>query len=331
MITHTATATSTPEVASTVPDLDALQAARQRLAGQAHTTPVFTSSQLDTRCSAHLFFKAENLQRVGAFKFRGAFNTVASLSEEVRQRGVVTHSSGNHAQAVALAARLHGCPAHIVMPSNAPEVKRQAVLGYGAEVIPCEPTHTAREQTAQAVQERTGSALVHPYDDPRIIAGQGTVAMEIFAQVEPLDVLLVPVGGGGLSSGCALAAHYLSPSTRVIGCEPTGADDAARSLAGGTLVPQTGPETICDGLRGNLGRLPFSILKAHLADLVTVTDEAVVQAMRLIFERLKLVVEPSAAITLAALLSGQVQAEGQRVGVVLSGGNLDLEQLPWQA
>ncbi len=313
-----------------LPGADTLLAAHRRLQGVAHRTPVFTSSYFDRRCGASLFFKAENLQRIGAFKFRGAYNTVASLTAEQRQRGVVTHSSGNHAQAVALAAQLHGCKAQIVMPHNAPQVKRQAVLGYGAEVIPCEPTLKARQETAAKIMARRGAVLVHPYDDARIIAGQGTAAMELFEQVDGLDLLLVPVGGGGLLSGCALAARHFAASTEVVGCEPRGADDAARSLASGRLLPQTRPETICDGLRGALGSLTFAVIRRHVQRIVTVDDSAVVEAMQRIFERLKLVVEPSAAVPLAAVLAGALEVSGQRLGILLSGGNIDLDHLPWQ-
>ena len=312
------------------PDADTLLAAGRRLAGRAHRTPVFTSTYFDQRCQAKLFFKAENLQRIGAFKFRGAYNTIASLTPEQRRQGVVTHSSGNHAQAVALAAQLHDCRAQIVMPRNAPAVKRQAVVGYGAEVIDCEPTLQARESTAAELIERRGAVLVHPYDDARIIAGQGTAAMELFEQVDgDLDLLLAPVGGGGLLSGCALAAHCFAPRTQVVGCEPSGADDAARSLASGRLQTQSDPDTLCDGLRSALSPLTFAVIRRHVQHIVTVGDDAVIDAMRRVMERLKLVIEPSAAVPLAALLSGALAVPGQRVGIILSGGNVDLDHLPW--
>lgn len=328
--TSTKTAQAVPSPALHLPDADALRLARERLAGHAHRTPVLTSAYFDGRSGASLFFKAENLQRVGAFKFRGAFNTLASLSADDKSRGVVTHSSGNHAQAVALAARLLGCRAHIVMPTNAPRVKRQAVADYGAEIIPCEPTQEARERTAAEVMERTGATLVHPYNDGRIIAGQGTTAMELFEQVEILDALLVPVGGGGLTSGCALAAHHFSPSTEVIGCEPSGADDAARSLATGVRQPQDAPNTLCDGLRSGLGELTFTAMRRHVRRIITVDDDAVVRTMQRVYERMKLVIEPSAAVPLAALLEGDLSLPGGRVGIVFSGGNVDLDRLPWQ-
>lgn len=314
-----------------LPNADALLEAQQRLVGHAHRTPVFTNTYLDQRCSAHLFFKAENLQRVGAFKFRGAFNTLSCLTDSERRQGVVTHSSGNHAQAVALAARLMGCRAYIVMPTNAPAVKRRAVAGYGAEIIDCEPTLKARERGAAEVTERTGALLIHPYNDARIIAGQATAAMEVFEQVEGLDMLLVPVGGGGLTAGSALAAQYFSSQTELIGCEPSGADDAARSLESGTLQPQEAPQTICDGLRSSLGELTFAAIRRHVRRIVTVDDDAVVEAMQTVYERMKLVIEPSAAVPLAALLQGQLPVAGRRVGLILSGGNVDFDRLPWQA
>ena len=323
-------ATEDPQIPPHEPDLEA---ARRRLEGHAHRTPVLTSATLDDLTGAQLFFKCENFQRIGAFKFRGAYNTLASLDPAVRQRGVVTHSSGNHAQAVALSARQFGVPAWVVMPSNAPRVKRQAVEGYGAEVRPCEPTMAAREGGCEAVIGATGATLVHPFDDPRIIAGQGTATLELLEEIEGLDAVLVPVGGGGLASGAVLACRQHSPTTKVFGGEPAGADDAARSLASGTLQPSIAPQTIADGLRGNLGPLTFKILEHGLEAIVTVAEETIVEAMKMLWERMKLVVEPSAAVPLAALLEGhrdgRLDLAGARVGIVLSGGNVDLGDLPW--
>lgn len=311
-------------------ELADLEAARRRLAGQAHRTPVLTCSALDRATGAQLFFKCENFQRIGAFKFRGAYNTIACLSPEERSRGVVTHSSGNHAQAVALAARLFGARASVVMPRDAPTVKRRAVEGYGAEVIDCDPTIGARIAGCQAVIDRTGATLVHPYDDPRIIAGQGTAALELLDEVDDLDLLLVPVGGGGLASGTAIAAQGKNPKIEVWGAEPAGADDAARSLVSGRIEPSVSPETIADGLRGQLGEHTFRVLRQHLAGIATVSETAILDAMRRVWERMKIVIEPSAAAPLAALLEGKIVAPGQRVGIILSGGNVDLDHLPWQ-
>ncbi len=300
----------------------------ERLRSAAHRTPVLTSAYFDRRLGGELFFKCENFQKVGAFKFRGAFNAVSSLAAQELARGVVTHSSGNHAQALALAARLHGARAHIVMPDNAPAVKIDAVRGYGAEVILCEPTLAAREAGVRDVIEATGAVLIHPYNDLRIIAGQATAAKELIEDAPPLDAILAPVGGGGLLSGTALAAAYFSPGTRVYGGEPAGADDAARSLASGRIEPSD-PDTICDGLLTSLGELTFAVIRRRVEAILTVTDEEIVETMRLVWERMKIVIEPSSAVPLAVLLAGRLDVAGQRVGVILSGGNVDLGKLPW--
>ncbi|MCB1057855.1 MAG: pyridoxal-phosphate dependent enzyme [Acidobacteria bacterium] len=308
-----------------------LDEARRRIEPFVHRTPVLTSSTLDERLGARVFFKCENFQKIGAFKIRGATNALRSMDPERRARGVVTHSSGNHAQAVALAARSLGVAAHVVMPRTAPAVKRAAVAGYGAHILPCEPTLAAREETTAAVIEETGAVLVHPYNDAAIIAGQATAAMELVEDVPGLDVVLVPVGGGGLAAGTGLAVSYLSPETRVVGAEPTGADDAFRSFEAGRIVPVATPTTIADGLLATVGTLTFPLLREHLERIVTVTDEQIVAAMRFLWERLKIVVEPSGAVPLAALLTGELDLRGRRVGVILSGGNVDLERLPWTA
>jgi len=305
-----------------------IQAAAARLEGVAHRTPLASSRLLNEAAGFELVFKCENLQRVGAFKFRGAWNTVAQLTDAEAARGVVTHSSGNHAQALALAARERGIAAHIVMPDNAPAVKRAAVEGYGARVIPCTPTLAAREATAAAVLAETGAAFVHPYDDPRIIAGQATACRELLEDAPDLDLVIAPVGGGGLLSGTCLAAHAHDPGLRVIGAEPLGADDAARSLAAGRLIPQTGPDTIADGLLTSLSDLTFSILSAHVDRIVTVPDDATLRALRLFWERTKLIIEPSSAVAVAVALSAEVAAlRPRRVGVILSGGNVELGAL----
>ncbi len=304
--------------------------AHERIAGRVHRTPVLTCGTLNELSGRSLFFKCENMQRVGAFKFRGATNAVLSLEDAIASRGVCTHSSGNHAQALALAARQRGIPAWIVMPTSAPEVKRRAVEGYGATIVPCEPTLEARETTCDGVINDTGATLVHPYDDPRVIAGQGTAARELIEEVGELDVIMAPVGGGGLMSGSCITTRAMLPDATLVGAEPTGADDAARSLAAGELVPQTGPDTICDGLLTSLGDLTWPILRDHLQQIITVDDSEVIDAMRLAWERMKIIIEPSSATALAAVLSGGFSSiVGERVGIIFTGGNVDLAHLPF--
>lgn len=312
-------------------NLNAVRAAARRLDGVAHRTPVATCATLDRFAGRHLFFKCEHLQRVGAFKFRGAWNAVAQLSAAAAARGVVTHSSGNHAQAVALAAKLRGIAAHIVMPTTASGVKRRAVEEYGGHVIDCLPTLEARESTAAAALAETGGTLIPPYDHPDIIAGQGTAALELLDQVSQLDAIVVPVGGGGLLAGSCIAARALQPSVRMFAAEPAGADDAARSMAAGMLIPQTAPHTIADGLLTSLGAHTWPIIRDHVERVITVSDEQIIAAMRLAWERAKLLIEPSAAVALAAVLSDELNGltRIERVGVMLSGGNVDLDHLPW--
>jgi threonine dehydratase/serine racemase len=290
-----------------------------------------TCATLDRLAGRSLFFKCEHLQKVGAFKFRGACNAVWRLVPEVAARGVVTHSSGNHAQALALAARMRGIPAHIVMPNNAAAVKRRAVEGYGARVIPCAPTLAARESTAAAVLGETGATLIPPYNHSDVIAGQGTAGLELLEQVTGLDALVAPVGGGGLLAGVCIAAKALDPAIRVLGAEPAGADDAARSKALGVLIPQTEPHTIADGLLTSLGDLTWPVIRDQVDGIITVSEEEIRIAMRLAWERGKLLIEPSAAVALAAVLAPDFRtlAGAHRVGVILSGGNVDLERLPW--
>ena len=309
-------------------DLAAIEEAAKRIEGLAHRTPVETCATLDRMAGRSLFLKCEQLQRIGAFKFRGACNAVRKLPAQVAARGVVTHSSGNHAQALALAAKMRGIPAHVVMPSNAPSVKRRAVLGYGARVVDCEPTLEARESTAAAVIAETGAHFVPPYDHPDVIAGQGTVALELLAQVPGLDALVAPVGGGGLLSGVCIAAKALLPGIRVYGAEPLGADDAARSKRAGRLMPQTEPKSIADGLLTSLGELTWPVVRDLVDDIVPVTEEEIILAMRLAWERAKQLIEPSAAVALAVAM-GPALAGSHRVGVILSGGNVDLDRLPW--
>ncbi len=307
---------------------DILQAAA-RIKDRIHRTPVLTCGALDALVGARLFFKCENFQKVGAFKMRGACNAVFSLDEQEAARGVATHSSGNHAQALALAAKLRGIPAYVVMPSGSPKVKREAVLGYGAEVIDCEPNLPARESTLGEVVRRTGAVFIHPYNDERVMAGQGTAALELLDQVPDLDLVLAPVGGGGLLSGTAVACARGVSSPRVIGGEPSGADDAARSLAAGRLIPSVEPDTVADGLLTSLGDLTFDVIRRHVETIWTVPEQDIIRAMRLVWERMKIVVEPSAAVCPGALLGHREDVAGLRVGVILSGGNVDLERLPW--
>lgn len=313
----------------TTPSLADIRAAAARIAPYAHRTPVLTSASLDAMTGAKLFFKCENFQKAGAFKFRGACNAVFSLPEDAAKRGVVTHSSGNHAAALALAARLRGTTARIVMPNNAPEVKKAAVAGYGGTITYCEPTLAARESTTARIIEETGAELVHPYNDYRVITGQATAALELIEDGPDLDVIMAPVGGGGLLAGTALSAHYLSPKTRVIAGEPAGADDAQRSLKAGRIIPSEAPKTIADGLLTSLGERTFPIIQNHVEAIFTVPDTEIASAMRLVWERMKIVIEPSAAVPLACVLARKFDPRDLRIGIILSGGNVDLGRLPF--
>ena len=304
-------------------------AAAQRLAGHAHRTPVLTSRQVDERTGCRVFFKCENFQRVGAFKFRGAFNALSQLAPEQRRRGVLAYSSGNHAQAVALAAKLLGIPAVIVMPQDAPQVKREATRGYGAEVVLYDKRSTVREQLAARIAAERGLALIPPYDHPHVVAGQGTAAKELIEEVGPLDYLFVCVGGGGLISGCAIAADALSPGCKVIGVEPAAGDDATRSFKTGTLQTVENPDTIADGARTPyLGRITFPLVLRYVHDMVTVDDAQLLRAMLYIWERMKIVVEPTGALGIAGLFERKVDVPaGSRVGVIVSGGNVDVHDV----
>lgn len=317
-------------MAASDPTLEHVRAAAARIAAHAHVTPLLRSRSLDALAGAELAFKCENLQRAGAFKFRGACNAVWSLDEDTARRGVVTHSSGNHGAALALAARTRGIPAHVVVPEGAVKAKLAAIEAAGATLHACAPTMAAREAGAAEVQAATGATLVHPYTDPRVIAGQGTVALELMHQAGALDALIAPIGGGGLVGGCAIAAHGLDPAMRVYAAEPEGAPDAWESMRRGERWTAFTPDTICDGLRGTLGEPNFALLRAHAVEVLPVNDAEVVAAMRLLWERLKLVVEPSAATVLAALLRHRERFANTRVGLVLSGGNVDLDALPWR-
>lgn len=312
-----------------LPDLDAVRRAAARIAPFAHRTPVMTSRSLNRMTGARLAFKCENFQKVGAFKFRGAANAVLSLAPEEAKKGVITHSSGNHAQALALAAQLEGLKAYIVMPENAPKVKIAAVRGYGAEVILCRPTLEAREAGVRDIIQQTGAVLIHPYDDVRIITGQATCALEFHQQVPNMDMIMAPVGGGGLLSGTALVTRFVSPQTRVLAAEPELADDACQSFQTRTLVPARPPQTIADGLLTSLGEITFPLVLEHVHDIVTVSEKNIIAAMRSIWERMKIVVEPSGAVPLGAVLEHPDRFKGQHVGIILSGGNVDLTALPW--
>ena len=295
------------------------------LNGRIHRTPILTSEALNKMTGAQLFFKCENFQKIGAFKARGATYAASTLTDQERAQGFCTHSSGNHGQAVAWAAQQYGVPAYIVMPSNAPEVKKKAVIGYGTEVVECTPTLQARESTLSDVQKRTGAYFLHPFNDLRVITGQATCAKELIEDTEGLDFIIPPVGGGGLAAGSCLSAHYYSPRTQVIGGEPEGADDAYQSLKAGKIIPLVEANTIADGLRTSLGNHTFGILHPLMNRIVLVNDEEIKSAMRLIWERLKIVIEPSCAVPLAAVIKEPDAFRGKNIGLILTGGNIDLD------
>ncbi|MGI8560312.1 MAG: pyridoxal-phosphate dependent enzyme [Luteimonas sp.] len=317
------------DVTDPIPAFADILAAAARIAPHACVTPVLQSRALDQAAGCSLQFKAEQLQRMGAFKFRGACNAVWSLDEDLAAGGVVTHSSGNHGAALALAARTRGIPCHVVVPEGAVRAKRTAIEGYGAIIHDCAPTIAAREAACAAVQRDTGATLVHPYTDPRVIAGQGTAALELLNAVGALDAIVVPVGGGGLAAGTAIAARALAPGCRVIAAEPAGAADTYLSLQRGRRVTDVVPDTLCDGLRATVGAPNLALLEAHGVEVVVVEDADTVAAMRLLMQRTKQLVEPSSAIVLAAILAQRERFAGLRVGVILSGGNVDLDALPW--
>ena len=311
------------------PTIDDVKNASGRIKPYIHKTPVFTSESINRILGSEVYFKCENLQKVGAFKFRGATNAVLSLTGEEAKRGVATHSSGNHAAALTLAARQRGIKAYIVMPRTAPPVKKKAVEEYGAEIIFCEPTLQAREENLEKVINQTQAVFIHPYNDLRIISGQATACLELVEEVKDLDIIIVPVGGGGLLSGTALSATYFSPGTKIVGAEPEGADDACLSLQEGKIIPSVNPKTIADGLLTSLGTLTFPIIMKYVDRILTTNDKSIIEAMRLIWERMKLIVEPSAAVALAILFKHQNIARNKKIGIILSGGNVDLDNLPW--
>ena len=312
-----------------VPDIEAIRAAHRRISPRIHRTPVLTSASLDEIAGARLYFKCENLQKTGSFKIRGATNAVFSLSDEEARNGVVAPSSGNHAAALSLAARWRGIPAFIIMPSNAPIPKKRAVESYGGQITECEPNLASREATAARVMNETGAHLVHPYNDVRVMAGQGTAALELLEEIPDLDVICTPVSGGGLLSGTAIAAKAIRPQIHVAAGEPSNADDAYRSLASGRIEAGSPNETIADGLRAVLSPLTFSVLRGHVNQICPLTEKEIISAMLLLWERMKLVVEPSGAVGAGPALFRKLGAEGKKVGIILSGGNLDLTKLPF--
>lgn len=313
------------------PTLNDIHQAAKRIQPYIHRTPVLTNESLNQKVGAQVFLKCENLQKVGAFKFRGACNAVFSLRDEQAERGVCTHSSGNHAQALALAARLRGIPAYIAMPNTAPAVKKAAVAGYGGQITFCEPTLEARETTLAKIVAETGANVVHPYNDERVIAGQGTAALELLEDIPDLDVIITPIGGGGLLSGTSIAATETKKGIRVIGAEPELADDAYRSLKAGEIIPSLKPKTIADGLLTSLGTLTFPIVRERVEQIVTVSEQGIIDSMKFIWERAKIVIEPSSAVAVGVLWERKIDLTGLKVGVILSGGNVDLEKLPWQS
>lgn len=312
-----------------IPTLNDIRAAAQRIKPFAHRTPVMTNESLNQQVSAQVFLKCENLQKVGAFKFRGACNAVYSLTAEEAARGVCTHSSGNHAAALALAARMRGIPAYIVMPNNAPSVKKNAVAGYGGLITFCEPTLAARENALERISLDTGANVVHPYNDEHVITGQGTAALELLEDVPDLDVIIAPVGGGGLLSGTAIAATELKKEIRVIAGEPEMADDAFRSVIAGSIIPSNNPKTIADGLLTSLGTLTFPIIQDRVEQIITVSEMGIIASMKFIWERAKIIIEPSSAVAIGVLWEKKIDLSGLKIGVILSGGNVDLEKLPW--
>jgi threonine dehydratase len=310
-------------------NLDAIGAAHERIRPHIHRTPVLTNSWLNDACRASLFFKCENFQKIGAFKARGATNAVFALDDETARRGVATHSSGNHGAAVARAAKLRGVAAYIVMPSNSAKVKIRAVEGYSAQVVFCEPTEESREIECAEVINKTGAMLIHSFENEHVIAGQGTAAMELLEDIPDLDVIMCPVGGGGLLSGTAIAAKSMRPQIKVIAVEPENADDAAQSFQAGRRLVTEKKFTIADGLRTNIGEPNFAIIQRYVDDIVTVSEDAIISALRTIWETMKIVIEPSAAVPYAAIAEHKIDVEGKRVGIILTGGNVDLDALPW--
>ncbi len=312
-----------------LPEFTDIQKAHTRIEKFIHRTPVLTSTAINAITGADIYFKCENFQKVGAFKFRGACNAVFSLNDQQASQGVCTHSSGNHAAALALAAQIKGIPAYIVMPENAPEIKKKAVEGYGAKITFCKPTLQARETSLKQVAQKTGALEIHPYNNMEVICGQGTAAKELIEDSGQFDFILCPIGGGGLLSGTAITAKAINPDGKVIAAEPEGADDAFRSFHANKLIPSVDPKTIADGLLTSVGEINFRIIQRKTDEIVTVTERGIIRAMRLVWERMKIIIEPSSAVPLAAILENKVDVAGKKVGIILSGGNVDLGKLPF--
>jgi len=312
-----------------IPSLEDIKVVHERIKPFIHLTPVLSSNSINELAGCEIFFKCENFQKIGAFKARGGMNAVLSLSKEEQKKGITTHSSGNHAQAIALAAKTVGTKAYIVMPNNAPIIKKNGVKALDGEIIECEPTLEARESTVQQVIDHTGATFVHPFNNYDVIAGQATATVELIAEVPNLEVIMVPVGGGGLLSGTALATHYLLPNAEVIAGEPEGAADAILSFKSGKIEKAPYIKTIADGLLTNLGDKTLEIIRMYVKDIILVSDVEIIAAMRLIWERLKIVIEPSCAVPLAALLKQKERFVGKKVGIILTGGNVDLGKLPF--
>jgi len=315
----------------TYPTKENIQSAHERIKNFIHKTPLLTSTQLNEITNSQLFFKCENLQKVGAFKMRGASNAILSLTDNDLVNGVATHSSGNHAAALAKAAKMKNVPAYIVMPENAPEIKKNAVKSYGGEIIFCKPTLEAREQTLNEVVKKTHAVFIHPYNNDKIIEGQATCAKEIFEEESDFDFIIAPVGGGGLLSGTSLATYYFSNNTKVIGAEPAGADDAFRSIRDKKIYPSVNPQTIADGLRTSLTKKTFGIISKFADEIITVKEESILKAMKLIWERMKIIVEPSGAVPFAVILENKEKFKNKKIALILSGGNCDLNNLPWNS
>jgi threonine dehydratase len=312
-----------------LPALSDIKSAHKRIKPFIHRTPVMTSQQLDKIFGCELFFKCENFQKVGAFKFRGASNAVLSLTDEEKKKGVVTHSSGNHAAALALAASMNGVDARIVMPENAPVVKKNAVAGYGAQITFCKPTLQSREETTKRIMEETGATLVHPYDNFNVICGQGTAAIELLEEHSDLDIVVAPIGGGGLMSGTSTAVKSTNSKIKVIGAEPLNANDAWKSFTTGVLTPSVNPLTVADGLLTSLSELTFSIVRKNVDDIFTVREESIIECMLLVWERMKIIIEPSSATVLAAVKENPAYFKGEKAGLILTGGNVDFRKLPF--
>ena len=313
----------------TVPTFDDVLAAHERIAPYIHRTPVLTSSYLNDLTGAELFFKCENFQKAGAFKVRGACNAVFGLSDEMAAKGVATHSSGNHALSLSYAAGQRGIPCHVVMPRTAPQAKKDAVRGYGGQITECEPSTSSREAVFAEVEARTGAEFVHPYNDPRVIAGQGTCSRELLEQVDGLEAVVAPIGGGGMISGTCLTLSTIAPGVEVFAAEPLNADDAARSFRAGHIIADDAPETVADGLKVPLKDLTWHFVSGHVKDVLTATEDQIVDAMKLIWKRMKIVMEPSSAVPLACILANRERFRGRRIGVIVTGGNVDLDRLPW--